>query len=143
MVASLPPFIALREVLLCGRGLPRAGYSSGHSCERNFSCTGNVARGRATSREGFRLRQFGMQRQAKRNFVRFALSVTAFHFLLSSRTPSASPRLRVRFSVRFAHTHGFTLVARLSVIPLAALASLPPFIALRENPSVFIYKNRE
>ncbi len=33
-------------------------------------------------------------------------------------------------NVRFAHTHGLTPVARLSVIPLAVLAPLPPSISL-------------
>ncbi len=33
--------------------------------------------------------------------------------------------------VRFAHAHGFTPVARLSVIPLPMVAPLPPSISLR------------
>ena len=46
-----------------------------------------------------------------RNSARCVRFITAFHFY-----------------VRFAHAHGFTPVARLSVIPLAVLAPLPPSI---------------
>ena len=43
----------------------------------------------------------------------------------------------VRRYVRFAHAHGFTPVARLSVIPLPMVAPLPPSISLRTLREVF------
>ena len=50
-------------------------------------------RGRSPSRAGFRLTQYGISPlRTKRNFVRFALSVTAFHFL---RITSALKKLSV------------------------------------------------
>ena len=43
----------------------------------------------------------------------------------------------VRRYVRFAHAHGFTPVARLSVIPLPMVAPLPPSISLQTPREVF------
>ena len=43
----------------------------------------------------------------------------------------------VRRYVRFAHAHGFTPVARLSVIPLPMVAPLPPSISLRLRVRMF------
>ena len=86
-----------------GRGLPRAGCTGGQFCERDFWRLPHfldgfrrqvVARGRATSihpEEVSGWRRFGMQRSLrshprvntrgspKRNSVRFANSITAFH----------------------------------------------------------------
>ncbi len=88
----------------CGRGLPRAGGSGGHSCERGYFLFRQVARGRATPKGGFWLRRLGLQRSLrsrprvntrgspKRNFVRYALSVTVFHFFGNVLRVSAAPR---------------------------------------------------
>ena len=59
-----------------------------------------VARGRATSRGGFRLASFWV------------------------------------CNVRYAHTHGLTPMARLSVIPFASRTPLPPSISLRSLRSL-------
>ena len=89
----------------CGRGLPRAGGSGWQSCERDYSCTDKVARGRATSRGGFRLRllvctlrTFRFAVGELRNSVRFANSITAFHFFALS--PSFLSGLLILFPLR-------------------------------------------
>ncbi len=64
------------------------------------------------------------------------------YFLYRQRRPRQAPSVKVfRFvgwgcNVRYAHAHGLTPVARLSVTSFAALSPLPPFISLRSLRSL-------
>ena len=100
-------------------------WGGGSFCERVFSCTDNAA-GTAANR------LFGLAILRNRLFL----------YRQSSPKPGYIQRrfsaLSVWFAyferfVRFAHTHGFTPMARQSVTTLVSLAPLPPFIVTKTD----------